>query len=208
MVTYGTAMAGTVGFAAPFDVAAVDPAGEERELMARLARGDASALGVLYDRHAAQALGLARRILGDVGQAEEVVQDAFVAAWRRAATFDAARGGARSWLLGIVHHRAIDRLRAVRSGGAAATGLDPSLGGDEAADVWREVAARLDRRRIVEALRTLPPVQREAVELAFFHGLTHVEIAERLDLPLGTIKGRVRLGLTKLRRLLEEGLAR
>jgi len=178
--------------------------GEDGALMARVASGDVAALGVLYDLYAGQALGLARRILGDPGRAEEVVQDAFVAAWRRAASYNADRGAARAWLLGIVHHRAIDRLRVGR--GLPPTGeLPESL--EAGVDVWREVSAGLDRRRIVEALRTLPAVQREAIDLAFFGGLTQVEIAERLDQPLGTVKGRIRLGLTKLRRLLAEEMA-
>jgi RNA polymerase sigma-70 factor (ECF subfamily) len=178
--------------------------GEDGALMARVASGDVTALGVLYDLYAGQALGLARRILGDPGRAEEVVQDAFVAAWRRAASYSPDRGAARAWLLGIVHHRAIDRLRVGR--GAPPTGeLPESL--ESGVDVWREVSAGLDSRRIVEALRMLPAVQREAIDLAFFAGLTQAEIAERLDQPLGTIKGRIRLGLMKLRRLLDEEMA-
>jgi RNA polymerase sigma-70 factor, ECF subfamily len=205
MVSYGTAALGTIGLTAPGG-AALEATGEDGELMARLASGDISALGVLYDRYAAQALGLARRILGDAEPAEEVVRDAFLAAWRRAGTFPAAPGGARGWLFGIVHQAAIERRRAAR--GTANAGVDRFLGGEAEAEVWRDLASRLDRRRLAEALRSLPPVQREAIELAFFDGLSHVEIAEQLDLPLGTIAGRIRLGLAKLLGLIEESLAR
>ncbi|HZQ99961.1 MAG TPA: sigma-70 family RNA polymerase sigma factor [Chloroflexota bacterium] len=171
-------------------------------LLAAIAGGDQAALGELYDRHAALALGLANQIVRDRGVAEEVVQDAFVAAWRRANTFQPERGEARSWLLSIVHHRAIDRLR-----GAGARvrleELDLALAtepvDDEGADVWRTVANKLDRAAIVAALAALPPEQREAIELAFFGGLTHAEVAERTGQPLGTIKGRMRLGLRRLR---------
>jgi RNA polymerase sigma-70 factor (ECF subfamily) len=203
MVRYGLAVAGATAFGAPFG-AALDLDGDEHDLIARLAGGDASVLGVLYDRYAAQALGLARRILGDDGPAEEVVQDAFVVAWRRASTFDPTHGGARGWLLGIVHRRAVECLRAAR--GAAPSVADRSR--DDGAAPLRHAAARVDRRRVVDELRRLPSVQREAIELAFFDGLTHVEIAERLDQPLATVGGRIRLGLTALRRLLEESLAR
>ena len=134
--------------------------------------------------------------------AEEVVQDAFVAAWRRAGTYHPDRGEPRAWLLSIVHHRAIDR---VRSGAAARIArVDVEVAGalapaeDALAPLWTQ----LDRDEIVQALRCLPGEQREAIELAFFGGLTHVEVADRTGQPLGTVKGRIRLGLTRLRALL------
>jgi RNA polymerase sigma-70 factor (ECF subfamily) len=171
-------------------------------LLAAVAGGDQAALGELYDRYAAFALGLANQIVRDRGVAEEVVQDAFVAAWRRASTFQPERGEARSWLLSIVHHRAIDRLRGA-SARVRLEELDLALAtepaDDEGGDVWRTVANELDRAAIVAALAALPPEQREAIELAFFGGLTHAEVAERTGQPLGTIKGRMRLGLRRLR---------
>jgi RNA polymerase sigma-70 factor (ECF subfamily) len=166
--------------------------------MTALAAGDQAALGRLYDRYGGRALGLALRIVGDRGLAEEIVQDAFVSVWRRAATYRPERGEPCSWLLSIVHHRAIDRMRG--SGAAGRGDLDLSaltLAAD--GDVWAETARRLERAEIAAALAALPVEQREPIELAFFGGLTHVEIAASTRLPLGTVKGRVRLGLTRLR---------
>jgi RNA polymerase sigma-70 factor (ECF subfamily) len=185
---------------APVEVA--DPS--DRELLADMARGDRAAFGALYDRYASLALGLATRIVGDRGTAEEVVQDAFLSAWRRAGTYQPERGEPRAWLLSIVHHRAIDRVR-----GPAARARHERIDDTPAAepvdpvDVWGETLASLTRQQIAAALRELPTDQRQTIELAFFGGLTHLEIAERLDLPLGTVKGRVRLGLRRLRILLE-----
>ena len=161
----------------------------------------AAALGALYDRYASAAMGLALRIVGDRRTAEEVVQDAFVVVWRRAATYAPARGAARSWLLAVVHHRAIDRLR--RRGGAA-TEVDLDCGADRAdpSSTWAQVDATLTREAIAAGLAGLPAAQRRAIELGFFGGLTHVEIAEQLGEPLGTVKGRVRLGLRRLKELL------
>src|SRR5215207_7848305 len=148
------------------------------ELIADVARGDQPALLALYDRHGRMGYGLAYRILGDAGAAEEAVQDAYLRIWRRAATFDASRGNARSWLLTIVHHCAIDLLRRRAGAAPVVAGLD-------------EMA---DRRSVPDAWS----------EMAFFDGLTHREIAERDGLPLGTVKGRLRLGLKRLSGLLAE----
>src|SRR5262245_29208951 len=194
--------------AAPLPIVAPDAGAlveielSDHELVARIARGDEASLGFLYDRYAGLALGLARRIVQDPGVAEEVVQDAFVAAWRRAATYHPDRGEPRAWLLGIVHHRAIDRVRA--SAAARTARVDVELAGAlaPAADALEPLWTRLDRAEIVAALRSLPVEQREAIELAFFGGLTHVEVADRTGQPLGTVKGRIRLGLTRLRGLL------
>ena len=176
----------------------------DQELMAGLARGDLDALRGLHERHAGLALGLALRILGDRGAAEEVVQDAFLAAWRRAATYQPGRGEPRTWLLSIVHHRAIDRLRggaqAARRAEVELTVAEETLG---TGDVWREAWQAIERQEIVRALAALPAEQREVVELAFFGGCTHVEVAERTGQPLGTVKGRIRLALQKLRTVLQ-----
>jgi RNA polymerase sigma-70 factor (ECF subfamily) len=176
----------------------------DRELLAEMARGDRAAFGALYDRYAPLALGLATRVVGDRGTAEEVVQDAFISAWRRAGTYQPSRGEPRAWLLSIVHHRAIDRVRgAVGRSRLERIDDSPSAEPVDPSDVWGETLASLTRQQIATALRQLPADQREAIELAFFAGLTHLEIAERLGLPLGTVKGRVRLGLRRLRVLLE-----
>jgi len=134
--------------------------------------------------------------------AEEVVQDAFVAAWRRAATYQPERGEPRSWLLSIVHHRAIDRLRAGAADRSARVDVELASALAPAEDALAPLWSRLDRAEIDRALRTLPGEQREAIELAFFAGLTHSEVAERTGQPLGTVKGRIRLGLARLRTLL------
>jgi len=170
-------------------------------LMARIESRDADALGTLYDRHAARLLGLARRILGESGEAEEVLQEVFLFAWRAAATFDPRRGNVLTWLLIATRSRAIDRLRSrrpatrpeVRSLEEIGDG-PPSSEDVEAASTGREWE-QLCR----EAIGSLPEDQRRALVLAYFEGLTHQEIAERTATPLGTVKTRVRLGLMKLR---------
>src|SRR6266536_2538024 len=172
-------------------------------LLAAMARGDQAALGALYDRYAALAMGLANQIVRDRAVAEEVVQDAFVAAWRRAATYHPDRGEPRTWLLSIVRNRSVDRLR----GAAARVRSEPLEVAGQAvgdADVWAAVWSGLERREIVAALAGLPPDQREAIELAFFGGLTHVEVAEKTGAPLGTVKGRMRLALRRLRTVLQD----
>ena len=176
------------------------------ELIAALARGDHGALLTLYDRYGRIAYGLAYRVLGDPGAAEEAVQDAFLRVWRRAATFDPARarGAVRAWLLTIVHHCAIDLLRRRAGAPAVVAGLDEIAERQAVPDAWSDVSGRLDQERVRSAVATLPGEQRRAIELAFFDGLTHREIAERDGLPLGTVKGRLRLGLRRLYSLLAE----
>jgi RNA polymerase sigma-70 factor (ECF subfamily) len=181
-----------------------DPEVGDEELIAAVARGDHPALLALYDRHGRTAYGLAYRILGEAGAAEEAVQDAFLRVWRRAATFDAARGGVRPWLLTIVHHCAIDLLRRRSGLPPVVAGLDEIIERQPAPDAWTDVATRLDQERVRAAVATLPGEQRRAIEMAFFDGLTHREIAEKDGLPLGTVKGRLRLGLRRLQGLLTE----
>jgi RNA polymerase sigma-70 factor (ECF subfamily) len=176
-------------------------AGDELEvaLMGRLAAGDLTALETIYDRHGASAYALALRITADAALAEDVVQEAFVGLWINAARYSETRASVRTWLLSIVHHRAIDVVRRRRltiSLPSADEPADPALTG---ADVWPAVAGRLDREAIRAALATLSEVQREALELAYFGGLTQQEIAQRTGTPLGTVKSRVRLGLLALR---------
>jgi RNA polymerase sigma-70 factor (ECF subfamily) len=161
------------------------------------------ALSALYDRHCRAAMGLAVRMLGDREAAEDVVQEAFLALWRHARSYQPARGSVRTWLLGIVHHRAIDRLR----GRPPAAPLPEELGPAPATpDVWTLAAQRLDREEIERALGELPAEQREAIELAYFAGFTQAQIASALRLPLGTVKGRLRLGLARLRGLLRPSI--
>ncbi len=179
----------------------MDPATASDEALVAALPERRDALATLYERHARGALGLALRMLGDREAAEEVVQEAFVALWRGAHTYEPARGSVRTWLLGIVHHRAIDRLR----GRVSLAALPDDLGADPSApDPWTLAAQRLDHAAVRQALDGLPPEQREAIELAYFTGLTQAQIAQMLRLPLGTVKGRMRLGLARLRTLLQD----
>jgi RNA polymerase sigma factor (sigma-70 family) len=177
----------------------------DEALLAGLAAGRLEALDTLYDRYRAMAYGLARRITNDDALAEDVVQEAFLGAWRGAERYAAGRGSVRTWLLSIVHHRAIDAVRRRRP----TADLPAEVEGERVPepltlpDVWGEVSVRIDRDVVAGALGSLPVNQRETIELAYFGGLTQQEIADRTGVPLGTVKGRVRLGLASMRRLLE-----
>jgi RNA polymerase sigma-70 factor (ECF subfamily) len=171
----------------------------DRATMERLASGDLGALDGLYEQYGAMAFSIAYRITGDRTAAEDVVQEAFLGAWRNAGRYVDARGTVRTWLLSIVHHRAIDAVRRRRPASELPetdAGLPQAL---TLPDTWAEVSDRLDRDDVLAALATLSDVQREAIELAYFGGLTQTEIAERTGVPLGTVKGRMRLGLSALR---------
>ena len=173
----------------------------DEALPALVARGDEQALAELYDRFGRVAYGIAVRVVRDASLAEDAVQDAFMTAWRTAASFDPARGKASTWLLTLVHRRAVDVVR--REERRRGDPLDdaPVASGD-ATDESAEV--REERRRVQSALAQLPPDQREALELAYYGGLTQTELAERLGVPLGTIKSRMFTALSRLRDLLGE----
>jgi RNA polymerase sigma-70 factor (ECF subfamily) len=177
----------------------------DRAVLLRIADGELAALEDLYDRYKTMAYSIAYRITNDTTLAEDVVQDAFLGAWRNAARYVEGRGSVKTWLLSIVHHRAIDATRRRRP----TTELpDPETSVPAALtlpDVWGEVAAGLDAAMVRSALDALSDVQREALELAYFGGLTQGEIAERTGTPLGTVKSRMRLGLLAMRRSLEVG---
>jgi len=177
----------------------------DRAVLVRLADGELDALEDLYDRYKTMAYSIAYRITNDATLAEDVVQDAFLGVWRNAARYVEGRGSVKTWLLAIVHHRAIDAIRRRRP----TIELPDVEGPPEAAftlpDVWAEVAAGLDAETVRGALATLSDVQREAIELAYFGGLTQQEIADRTAAPLGTVKSRMRLGLLAMRRGLEAG---
>lgn len=151
----------------------------------------------LYDGLSRQAFGLAYRMLGDTQSAEDVVQEAFLSIWRAAARIDAKRGKLQSYVLTVVHRRAIDALRA-RKGLAQPTHDPPDIK-DERADVAATVEMVLDAQAVRAALGGLPEEQKAVVEMAYYQGLTHVEIAEKTNLPLGTVKSRLRLALDKIR---------
>ena len=163
----------------------------DRAIMARVVSGELAALDALYDRYRTMAYALALRITADATAAEDVVQDAFLGAWRNAARYEMARGSVRTWLMSIVHHRAIDALRRQRP---VTTLPEPELGPTPVAlrlpDVWSEVSGRLDAAAVRAALKALPAAQREALELGYFSGLSQQEIAIRTGAPLGTVKGR------------------
>jgi RNA polymerase sigma-70 factor (ECF subfamily) len=172
----------------------------DEELMQLVYRGQAQAFEVIYDRHADAAFSLAYRMCGQRALAEDVVQEGFVSLWRSGAHYDRARGSVRSWVLGIVHNRAIDALRrrtVQDRGRVSGEGIEERVASPERIDV--EVARRDEAREVHDALEQLPDEQSRVIELAFFGGLTHVQIASMLDTPVGTVKGRMRLGLAKMR---------
>ena len=180
----------------------------DEDLMTLIERRDADAFAVLYDRHGGAAYSLAYRIVGDSAVAEDVTQEAFLSVWRSGARFDAARGSVRSWTLGIVRNRSIDALRRL-SGSAPKLNLDDeaALEAEPAPELTDSEAIRRETARNLRgALRELPEEQSEVIGLAYFGGFTHSEIAEMLGMPLGTVKGRMRLGLEKIRTTLAEGL--
>jgi RNA polymerase sigma-70 factor (ECF subfamily) len=175
----------------------------DEELLQAIAAQDVTALEALYARYGALCFSLALRITGNRETAEEVVQEALLSAWRRGSTFEPGRGSGRAWLMGIVHHRAIDVVRARASRGQTVV-LDDigEIAGD--GDPWPQVQQSLDRETIRGALKSLPDEQRACIELAYFGGYSYPEIAAKLEVPLGTIKSRLRLGLQRLRALLTE----
>jgi len=180
----------------------------DEELMQLAAEGDAAAFAVIYDRHSTAAYSLAYRMSGRRGIADDVMQDAFLALWRAAGRYDPQRGTVRTWVLGIVHNRAIDALRRSTvhdSRRASDEGIEERFEARERTDA--EAVRRGDAALVRRALDTLPPDQVRVIELAYFGGFTHSEIAALLDTPLGTVKGRMRLGLEKLRTVLGEGAA-
>ena len=179
---------------------------EDRACLGRLSSGDGDAAASLYDRHARAIYSLVLRILDDEGDAEDVVQEVFAQAWRQAARYDPSRGAVGAWLLVMARTRAIDKRRARRARSGPQTVDDRAI--EEmpsgAADAASQVIDAEQARRIQRALGELPLLQRLAIELAYYEGLTQREIADRLEEPLGTVKTRIRLGLLKLRETLAE----
>jgi RNA polymerase sigma-70 factor (ECF subfamily) len=178
---------------------------EQAQLVRRIAAGDLRAMSDFYDQTATPLFSVALRILGDSSEAEEVVQDAFVQVWEKAGRFDPLLGGAFHWALSINRHRAIDRLRSRQRRARLAEELQESGAAEPAPAVTPDLGA-LDAEESAEvraALSSLPADQRQAIEMAFFAGLTHPEIAEALGEPLGTVKARIRRGLLKLRESLQ-----
>ena len=173
----------------------------DEALVALVARADEEALAELYDRFGRVAYGLALRIVRDPALAEDAVQEGFMAVWRSSARFVAERAKASTWILTLIHRRAVDLVRREQPRRAAPLEAAPHESGD---DVEEEAWLRLRRTRVQEALKRLPDKQREALELAYYGGFTQSELADRLGEPLGTIKSRMFSGLATLRELLAE----
>ena len=173
--------------------------------MRRADRGDARAFGVIFDRDGGAAFSLAYRMCGRQAMAEDIVQDAFLSLWRGGARYDEVRGSVRSWVLGVVHHKAIDFFRHENIKSARDVNDDPAtdrIPARERTDL--EIEQRDDAQRVRGALEGLPVAQRRVIEPAYFGGFTHIQIADMLELPAGTVKGRIRLGLTRMRLSLGE----
>ena len=172
----------------------------DADLLRRLATGDREAVAELYDRHAARVLGLAYRIVRNSSDAEDVVQEVFSQAWRTAPNYEASRGTVAGWLLMMARSRAIDRVRARQARRDAGVEPDPETIPSPAVSVSEQIIADQQTAQIRGAMVALPAEQKTALELAYFEGLTQSEIAERLQIPLGTVKTRIRSALAFLRR--------
>jgi RNA polymerase sigma-70 factor, ECF subfamily len=177
----------------------------DEDLMGLVRDGDARAFEIVFHRHAGPAFSLAYRMCARRGLAEEIVQEAFISIWRSGGRYDRTRGSVRAWILGVVHNRAIDALRRHTARGSrdvADEGIAERMPASELTDV--EAARREESAAVRGALESLPPEQRQVIELAYFGGFTHSQIANMLGAPVGTIKGRMRLGLSKLKLTLGE----
>jgi RNA polymerase sigma-70 factor (ECF subfamily) len=181
---------------------------DDEDVLAAVQGRDDGALAELYDRYGRLAFGLAYRILGERGVAEDVVQETFLAVWRRAGSYRAERGSVRGWLMSIVHNAAIDRRRGRFKREQSDVALDDLafMLETDAEETFAMVAERIVAEQVRRALAGLPDEQRQTIELAYFGGLTQQEIAARTGTPLGTVKSRLRLGLHKLRGLLQDTL--
>ena len=185
----------TARISPPVDRTAVGP----DELLRQVARGDEQAFRVLYEQLAPRVYGLAKRVVRDPAQAEEVAQEALVEVWRTAARFDSAKGSATSWVLTITHRRAVDRVRAAQSGADRERRVAAASVETPYDDVVEEVTASLEQQQVRRCLQGLTDLQREAITLAYYDGFTYREVAEKLDTALPTIKSRMRDGLIRMR---------
>ena len=189
------------------DLMTVDPAGDfappapatKEELLGRVAHGDQSAFGELYDQIAPRVLGLVKRLLVDHAQSEEVTQEIFLEIWQSASRYEPTRGGASTWILTMAHRRAVDRIRSSQAGRDRDTKIgirDLAVAFDHVAET---VEVRLEHERVEKAMTRLTQLQRQAVSLAYYGGFSHSEVADMLHIPLGTVKTRLRDGLIRLR---------
>jgi RNA polymerase sigma-70 factor (ECF subfamily) len=180
------------------DLASAAPATKE-ELLARVALGDQSAFGALYDQIAPRVLGLVKRLLIDHAQSEEVTQEIFLEIWQSATRYEPTRGGASTWILTMAHRRAVDRIRSSQAGRDRDTKIgirDLAVAYDHVAET---VEVRIEHERVEKAMTRLTQLQRQAVSLAYYGGFSHSEVADMLHIPLGTVKTRLRDGLIRLR---------
>ena len=171
----------------------------DEDLMSLMEGGDAEAFAALNDRHIRAAYSLCYRMMGDRQAAEDLTQDAFLKVWRSASGYRSERGSVRTWILSIAHNRGIDQLRSLASRRRTQDRVEQSAPRSQPSEAFTETWRNRQREQIREALNTLPPEQLKILELAYFSGYTHVEISNLLDLPLGTVKGRMRLALKKIR---------
>lgn len=160
---------------------------------------DTHAFATLYDRHSRAAFSLAYRMMGERQAAEDLTQESFLKLWRAAGSYRSERGSVRTWLLSIVHNQGIDQLRSIASRRRTQQKVELSAPTSEASEAFLESWRNSQREQVREAMKALPKEQLKVLELAYYSGYTHVEIAELLEVPLGTVKGRMRLGLQKIR---------
>jgi len=180
----------------------------DEDLMYLVQQGRTDAFEVVFDRHGGSAFALAYRMVSDRLVAEDVVQEAFLSAWRSSVRYQRERGSVRSWLLGIVHHRTVDMLRRHTAQDRRRVAAEEAEGLRETPELTSDhVIRREEASELRSALDDLPKAQSRVIQLAYYGGFTHTEIAEMLDMPIGTVKGRMRLGLEKMRRQLVEGAA-
>ena len=171
----------------------------DEDLISLVEAADAEAFATLYDRHSRAAFSLAYRMMGERQASEDLTQDAFLKVWRSASSYRAERGSVRTWILSIVHNRGIDQIRSQASRRRTQDKIEASAPRSQPSEAFAETWRNSQRDQVREALNTLPPEQLKILELAYFSGYTHVEISDLLGLPLGTVKGRMRLGLKKIR---------
>jgi RNA polymerase sigma-70 factor, ECF subfamily len=171
----------------------------DEELISLVEQSDAEAFAMLYDRHSRPAYSLAYRMMGEKQAAEDLLQDALLKVWRAAASYRPERGSVRTWILSIVHNRGIDQLRSLASRRRTQERVEASAPRVQPSEAFTQAWRNTQREQVREALGTLPAEQLKILELAYFSGYTHVEISELLGVPLGTVKGRMRLGLKKVK---------
>lgn len=180
----------------------------DEDLISLVEAGDAEAFAGLYDRHGRSAYSLAYRMMGERQAAEDLVQDSFIKVWRSARSYRAERGSVRTWILSITHNRGIDHLRSTASRRRTQDRVEMTAETAQPSEAFSETWRNSQRDQIQQALKTLPEDQLRILELAYYSGYTHAEIAEMLDIPLGTVKGRMRLGMKKIKSFFDaQGMA-